>query len=153
MTRQMAQPSAEELKQAADSEASPLLEQLKTDPNNAALLARVGNIYYDVKAYPTAIEYYEKSLNVQPNDSSVRTDLGTAYWYTRDADKAIAEFNKALSYDPSKSDTLFNLGIVRWQGKKDGPGAVAAWQKLLETNPGYPGKDNVLQLIAQAQGH
>jgi cytochrome c-type biogenesis protein CcmH/NrfG len=153
MNPQMAQPSPTELKQAADSQAAPMLEQLKTDSNNAALLAQVGNIYYDVKAYPTAIEYYERSLQVQPSDSSVRTDMGTAYWYTGDADKAIAEFNKALTYEPNKSDALFNLGIVKWQGKKDGPGAVAAWQKLLETNPGYSGKDNVLQLIAQAQGH
>jgi hypothetical protein len=45
----------------------------------------------------------------------------------------------------------FNLGIVKWQGKKDGPGAVAAWKKLLETNPAYPEKDAVLQLMAQGQ--
>lgn len=56
-----------------------------------------------------------------------------------------------LPYDPKKADTLFNLGIVKWQGKKDGPGAVAAWKKLLETNPAYPGEDAVLQLMAQAQ--
>ena len=52
---------------------------------------------------------------------------------------------------PLKADTLFNLGIVKWQGKKDGPGAVAAWKKLLETNPAYPDKEAVLQLMAQAQ--
>jgi hypothetical protein len=52
---------------------------------------------------------------------------------------------------PKKADILFNLGIVKWQGKKDGPGAVAAWKKLLETNPAYPGKNAVLQLMAQAQ--
>jgi len=43
------------------------------------------------------------------------------------------------------------LGIVKWQGKKDGPGAVAAWKKLSDTNPAYPKKDAVLQLMAQAQ--
>lgn len=144
-------PSNEQLKAAADSQAAPILEQLKKDPNNAALLANVGNLYYDTKQYPIAIDYYERSLKIQPADTSVRTDLGTAYWYTGNADTAISQFNKALSYDPNKADTLFNLGIVKWQGKKDGPGAVAAWQKLLDTNPSYPNKDGVLQLIAQAQ--
>jgi len=67
------------------------------------------------------------------------------------ADAAIAEFNKSLTYDPKKAGTLFNLGIVKWQGKKDGPGAVAAWKNLLETNPAYPDKDAVLQLMAQAR--
>jgi hypothetical protein len=52
---------------------------------------------------------------------------------------------------PKKADTLFNLGIVKWQGKKDGPGAVAAWKKSLETNPAYPDKEAVLQWMAQAR--
>jgi len=143
--------SAQQLKEAADTQAAPLLLQLKAEPANAALLASLGNIYYDAKQYPAAIEYYERSLKLQPADTSVRTDLGTAYWYTGDADKAITQFNKSLTYDPRKADTLFNLGIVKWQGKKDGPGAVATWKKLLETNPAYPDKDAVLQLITQAQ--
>ena len=144
-------PSAQQLKQAADAQAAPLLLHLKADPSNAALLANLGNVYYDAKQYPTAIEYYERALKLQPANTSVRTDLGTAYWYSGNADTAIAQFNKSLTYDPNKTDTLFNLGIVKWQGKKDGPGAVAAWKKLLETNPAYPQKDAVLQLIAQAQ--
>jgi tetratricopeptide (TPR) repeat protein len=144
-------PSAEELKKAADEQAAPLLEHLKTDPNNAALLAQVGNIYYDVKQYPTAIDYYERSLKSQANNSSVRTDLGTAYWYTGNADAAIAQFNKVLSYEPNKADTLFNLGVVEWQGKKDVNGAVATWQKLLDTNPNYEAKDKVMQIVAQAK--
>jgi tetratricopeptide (TPR) repeat protein len=144
-------PSAQQLKEAADTQAGPLLLQLKAEPENPALLANLGNIYYDAKQYPAAIDYYDRSLKVQPADTSVRTDLGTAYWYTGDADAAIAQFNKSLTYDAKKADTLFNLGIVKWQGKKDGPGAVAAWKKLLETNPAYPNKDAVLQLMAQAQ--
>jgi tetratricopeptide (TPR) repeat protein len=146
-----AQPPAQELKQSADAQAAPLLEQLKADPTNPGLLTQVGNLYYDAKQYPKAIDYYERALKSQPSNTSVRTDLATAYWYTGKADVAIAQYEKSLAYDPNKPDTLFNLGIVKWQGKKDGPGAIAAWQKLLDTNPSYPNKDNVLQLIAQAK--
>jgi tetratricopeptide (TPR) repeat protein len=144
-------PSAAQLKAAADEQAAPILQQLKADPNNAGLLASAGNIYYDAKQYPAAIDYYERALKVQPGNASVRTDLGTAYWYNGDADTAIAEFNKALSYEPNKADTLFNLGIVQWQAKKDGPRAIASWQKLLDTNPGYENREGVLQLISQAK--
>ncbi len=144
-------PSPQELQQAADAQAAPILGQLKADPKNAALLTSAGNIYYDAKQYPKAIEYYEQALKIQPGDTSVRTDLGTAYWYTGNADAAIMQFNKSLAIDPHKADTLFNLGVVKWQGKKDGPGAIAAWQKLLEKNPAYPNKSAVEQLIAQAQ--
>ena len=147
----MAAPSAQELKRAADTRAAPLLERLKSEPTNSALLANLGNIYYDAKQYPLAIEYYERSLKSRPTDTSVRTDLGTAYWYNGDADTAIVQFQKSLAYEPTKADTLFNLGIVELQGKKDAKKAIAAWQKLLDTNPGYENKEKVLQLIAQAQ--
>lgn len=147
------QPSPQQMKIMADTQAAPLLAQLKSDPANTDLLARIGNIYYDTQQYPNAIDYYRRSLNVRPEDAGVRTDFATAIWYTGDADTAISEFNKALAYEPNKSNTLFNLGIVKWQGKMDINGAVAAWQKLLKTNPNYENKEKVLDLIAQAKKH
>ncbi len=134
-----------------DAQAAAKLEQLKADPSNPGLLTDIGNIYYDGKQYPAAIDYYNRALKGQPADTAVRTDLATAYWYTGDADTAIAEFSKSLTYEPTKANTLFNLGIVKWQGKHDGPGAIAAWQKLLETNPNYENKPKVQELIAQAR--
>ena len=146
-------PSPAQLQQMAETQAAPLLEKLKSDPNNADLLASVGNIYYDAQQFPTAIEYYQRVLKSQPANTGVRTDMATAYWYTGNADTAIAEFKKSLSYEPNKANTLFNLGIVEWQGKMDIDVAVSTWQKLLSTNPNYEGKDKVLELIAQAQKH
>jgi cytochrome c-type biogenesis protein CcmH/NrfG len=148
-----AQPTADQMKKMADTQAAPLLEKLKADPNNPELLANIGNIYYDTQQYPTAIDFYQRSLKAQPSNAGVRTDMATAYWYTGNADVAIAEFQKSLSYEPNKANTLFNLGIVEWQGKMDIDKAVATWQKLLDTNPNYEGKDKVLELMAQAKKH
>ena len=94
-----------------------------------------------------------EKLKADPANAGVRTDMATAYWYTGDADTAIAEFQKSLSYEPNKPNALFNLGIVEWQGKMDIGKATAAWQKLLDTNPNYEGKDKVLELMAQAKKH
>jgi tetratricopeptide (TPR) repeat protein len=139
--------------EALTKAAEPLLAQLKTNPNDFDTLTKIGNLYYDGQAYPQAIEYYEKALTVQPNNPDVRTDLGTAYWYTGDPDKAIANFQKALAVRPNHPGTLFNLGIVMWQGKKDPKAAVVAWEKLLQTNPDYPQKDQVQTLIERAKMH
>jgi len=133
--------------------AAPLLTQLKANPNDFDTLAKLGNLYYDGQAYPQAIEYYEKAVTVQPDNVDVRTDLGTSYWYSGDADKAIASFEKALAIRPNHPETLFNLGIVKWQGKKDPKGAVLVWEKLLQTNPDYPQKDQVQMLIERAKMH
>jgi tetratricopeptide (TPR) repeat protein len=148
-----AQPTPEQMKKMADVQAAPLLEQLKSDANNADLLAKVGNIYYDTQQYQSAIDYYQWSLTAQPANAGVRTDMATAYWYLGQPDTAIAEFNKSLSYEPNKANTLFNLGVVQWQGKMDIKGAVATWQKLLDTNPNYENKEKVLDLMAQAKKH
>ena len=146
-------PNPAQLQQMADTQAGPLLEKLKADPTNPGLLENIGNVYYDAQQFPTAIEYYQRALKVQPADTGIRTDMATAYWYTGNADAAIAEFQKSLSYEPNKANTLFNLGIVEWQGKMDIDKAVATWQKLLDTNPNYVGKDKVLELMAQVKKH
>ena len=148
-----AQPTPEQLKKMADTQAAPLIEKLKSDPNNPELLTSVGNFYYDAQQFPIAVDYYGRALKAKPADAGVRTDMATAYWYMGNADTAIAEFNKSLTYEPNKANTLFNLGLVKWQGKMDINGAVADWEKLLATNPNYEGKDKVEQMIAQAKKH
>ena len=54
-----APPTPEQMRHMADKQAEPLLSQLKSDPSNPALLASVGNIYYDTQQFPIAIEYYQ----------------------------------------------------------------------------------------------
>jgi len=146
-------PTPAQMQKMADTQAGPLIEKLKADPNNAGLLANIGNIYYDAQQFPAAIDSSQRAPKVEPANTRVRTDMPPAYWYSGNADTAIAEFQKSLAYEPNKANTLFNLGIVEWQGKMDIDKAVATWQKLLDTNPNYEGKDKVLELMAQAKKH
>ncbi len=146
-------PTPAQMQKMADTQAAPLIEKLKADPANPETLTSIGNVYYDAQLYPTAIDYYQQVLKVEPANTGVRTDMATAIWYTGNADGAIAEFQKSLSYDPNKANTLFNLGVVEWQGKMDIDKATATWQKLLDKNPNYEGKEKVLELMAQAKKH
>ncbi|MFZ0744534.1 MAG: tetratricopeptide repeat protein [Terracidiphilus sp.] len=146
-------PSPARLKDMADTQAAPILDKLKSDPDNPELLTGAGNLYYDAQQYSIAVDYYGRALKAKPSDAAVRTDMATAYWYMGNADKAIAEFNRSLTYEPNKPNTLFNLGVVKWRGKKDSAGAIADWEKLLAANPDYAEKDQVKQMIAEAKGH
>lgn len=139
------------LKEMADTQAAPLLDKLKSDPNNPDLLTDLGNLYYDAQQYPVAVDYYARTLKARPSDAAVRTDMGTAFWFMGNADRAIAEFNKALIDAPHNPNTLFNLGLVKWKGKMDAAGAVADWEKLLAADPNYQGKAQVEQLLADAK--
>ena len=147
------QPSQAEMQAAVTQAAAPLLEAVKSNPNDFDSLVKLGNVFYDGQQYPSAIQYYERALTIHPDNPDVRTDMGTAYWYSGNADKAIESMQTSLKYRPNHPQTLFNLGWVRWQGKSDAKGAVAAWQQLLKTNPDYPQKQQVEQYIAKAQEH
>lgn len=147
------QVTPEQLRYMADTQAAPLIQRLRSEPKNAQLLAQIGNLYYDAQQFPTAIDYYQRSLKIQPGNSNVRVDLGTSMWYVGDPDRAIEQYQTVLKAEPTKPNALMNLGVVQWQGKMNVPAAVAAWEKLLATNPGFAGKDKVQQLIAQAKKH
>ena len=136
-----------------DKAAQPMLEALKKNPKDAETLAKLGNLYYDSQLYAKAIEYYGQALKVTPSNPDIRTDMATAMFYMGDSDKALAEFEKSLSYKPNHPNTLFNMGIVKWQGKKDVKGAIAAWEQLLKSNPGYPERQKVEELLGKAKEH
>jgi len=147
------QPIPEALKEMADVQAAPLLEKLKSDPANTDVLTSLGNVYYDARQYPVAVDYYARVLRVKPADAAGRTDMGTAFWFMGNADKALAEFEKSLTFVPDNPNTLFNLGLVKWKGKMDGEGAMAAWERLLATDPNYEQKTQLEQMLAEVKTH
>ena len=153
MGQQQQMPTPAQMKAMADKQAAPLLEQLKSKPNDPALLSQIANMYYDAQIFPVAIEYYQKALAIDPKNAAVRTDMATAMVYANDPDKAITEFDQALKYDPKNSNALCNRGIVKWQAKMDVNGAVADWEMLLKQNPNYEQADKVRMYIAQAKKH
>jgi len=148
-----AQPTPEQLRQMADTQAQPLLKQLQGDPKNAALLYQIGNLYYDAQQYPEAVKYYDQSLKIDPKATDVRTDMATAYHLMGQPDRAIQEYDAVLKIDGKHANALFNEGMVKWQDKMDLNGAIASWKRLLEVHPDYAQKDKVEKLIAQAEQH
>lgn len=148
-----AEPTPEQLRRMAETQAGPVLEQLKTRPQDPKLLAEAGNIYYDAQQYRQAIDYYSRALQVEPHNPNIRTDMGTAYFYLGDADRALKEFDASLKDDPRHGQTMFNKGMVLWQGKGNAQAAVATWETLLKTIPDYPERARVEEVIGKARQH
>lgn len=146
------QVTPERLKQMADKMAEPLLAQLEKNPNDAALLAKIGDTYSSARHFEIGQEYYRRSVAAKP-DPGVMTRLATAYYYLGNADQAISTLNQALQQDPKYADALFNLGMLEWQAKSDPKAAIAAWQRLLKANPNHPKRAEVEQAIERARQH
>jgi cytochrome c-type biogenesis protein CcmH/NrfG len=128
-------PSLAAMKRMADQQAAPLLEKLGKDPNNTATLVQVGAIYHTSHQFKQAAVYYDKAVQIDPKNVANRTKLASSLYRDGDVDGALAQLNTALTYDPKDANCLFDLGMIKLQGKQDGKGALAAWQKLLKTNP------------------
>ena len=128
-------PSLDQMKQMADQQAAPLLEKLKSDPHDSALLVQVGAIYHASHRFKEAAAYFDQAVQGDPKNLTLRNRLASSLYRSGDTDGAIAQLNQALAYDPHDANSLFNLGMIRLQGKGDGKGALAAWQRLLKSNP------------------
>jgi cytochrome c-type biogenesis protein CcmH/NrfG len=128
-------PNLEQMKQMADKQAAPLLEKLKTDPNNSALLVQVGAIYHTTHRFKEAADYYIRALDTDPQNVSIRTKLASSLYRSGDIEGSVAQLNRALTYDPKDANALFDLGMIKLQGMGDPKGALAAWQRLLKMSP------------------
>jgi len=124
---------------------------LTRDPKNVQAAVGAGNLLYDAQRYHEAIGFYQQAFAANPADINVSTDLGTALWYVGRADDALAQYDRSLAVNPEHAQTLFNVGIVRADGKRDYAGAVAAWERLLATNPSYADATRVRSMIAEAR--
>jgi cytochrome c-type biogenesis protein CcmH/NrfG len=145
--------SLAEMKQIADRQAAPLLGKLKTDPNNVTLLAQAGTVYHTTHQFAQATAYYQRAVNAAPKDVALRTKLAASLYRGGDADAALAVLTQAQAIDGKDANTLFNIGMIKWQGKGDARGALAAWQRLLKTNPqmSKERRATVQQFMAEAQ--
>ena len=144
-------PGSNSLSEMADTQAAPLLMKLSADPKNPDTLISIGNLDYDAQQYPVAVDFYNRALQSRPSDASVRTDMADCLLVPATLKKQLRNSNKALTFAPTNPNTLFNLGLVKWQGKHDGAGAIADWNKLLEANPNYEQKDKVRKMLSDVE--
>lgn len=128
-----------------------LRDIIAKDPRNVQALEQLANILYDAGRYVEAVPIYQQAFALDSQNVSVSTDLGTALWYSGRPDEALEQYDKSLALNPSHPQTLINRGIVLSEGKQDLSRAIQSWEKLLETNPSYPDRPRIEQMIAQAK--
>jgi len=128
-------PGLQDMKRMADKQAAPLLAQLESKPNDGALLTQLGALYHSTHQFKDAAGYFSRAVQSDPNNVPLRNRLALSLYRSGDVDGSMAQLSEALRRDPKDANSLFNLGMIRLQGKSDGKGAVAAWQRLLKSNP------------------
>ncbi|HEY3928824.1 MAG TPA: hypothetical protein VGL89_10635 [Candidatus Koribacter sp.] len=145
-------PSLEDMKRMADKQSESLLDQLKKDPKNTQLMIKIATNYKSAHQFPEAATYFGRALELDAKNVALRDEVAAAQYYSNNVDGAISTLEAGLQFAPNDPSTLFNIGIMKYQKKNDAKGAVAAWQRLLKSNPGLPEAKRlqVEKLISQA---
>jgi tetratricopeptide (TPR) repeat protein len=124
-----------------------LLDQAAQNPTDPRPLLDLANIYYNLRQFDRAANWYEKELALDPKNVNARTDLGTAYFNLGRSQDALKEYQESLKIDPTHEPTMFNTIIVYLEGTRNLAAARAAWERLYKRNPNYPGLDRLKESL------
>ena len=133
----------------AQDQIAPLEKETQQSPSNVTAWIELGNAYFDTDQYKKAIQAYSKALELKPDNADVWTDLGVMYRKDGRPQEAIKAFDQAIAVNPKHEVSRLNKGIVLFHDLKDTPGALQAWEGLLEINPMAmaPGGMSVDQMV------
>ncbi len=115
-----------------------LKKEIEKNPKDFDSLKKLGDIYYDIRDFKSAINYYERALKIKKDDAMM-VDLATSYVNLNRVDEAINTLNKVLKDKPDFPPALYNMGIIYLHGKNDFKMAKKYWQRLYDI--GAPGFD------------
>ena len=85
---------------------------MKEDPNYAAPLNNLGNIFNEKREFDKAINFYLKAIEIDPKNKDALNNLGTVYYAKKNYEKAIKFFNKAIVIDSDYGAPWMNLGAI-----------------------------------------
>jgi tetratricopeptide (TPR) repeat protein len=143
--------SAEQTMQRVQQEMAALRTALESNPKDAAVLGRMGDLYYDAGMFDKARDFYTRSLASQPKNPNISTDLGICFQRLGQADEALRQFRASIAIDPNHWQSWLNLGIVSLFDKHDTKTAEEACAKVRALNPGFQGLPQLQQALDQAK--
>jgi tetratricopeptide (TPR) repeat protein len=115
--------------------ATELERQARAQPENSAVRAGLGDLYFDAERFDEAIPWYEAALTLDATNADVSNNMALAYFATTEVDRALRQLERSLAIDPRNLKALFSQGIVRARGKQDLAGAAESWQRVVEVAP------------------
>ncbi len=116
-----------------------LEDQASRNPEDPGPSLKLANLFFDQHMYEQAVTWYERAVKLDPKNVNARTDLGTAYFNLGRSAEALDQYKKSLEIEPTHEPTMYNLIVVNLEGLHDLKAARAAWEKLNQRDPNYPG--------------
>ena len=120
----------------------------KLDPYNGRILLNLGATYYNLGIYDEAEKTLKRSQKYY-NDRNIYRNLGLCYIQLEKFQEAEEELKLVIYLDPKFIKAYFDLGSLCFKQKKYDK-AIVEWNKILEMEPNFSEKYNVLYFIGVA---
>ena len=114
---------------------------LATSPNDAGLMAALGNVYFDASRWPDARDWYEKALRISSGDPNILTDLAVVYRNLGDFQRSIELLDQAIAIDSDHWQAWYNKVVVYQfdlHQHDDAAEALKILQELKNSNSSIP---------------
>lgn len=119
-----------------------VLHELKAlvdkDPNNAELHSRLGDAYFDIKDFNSAVTSYKRAIDINPADVDAYNDLALSYHYLNNTAEGLAYVNRGIEKNPEFQRIWLTKGFLMAFGVGSSEEAEAALERAYELNPATP---------------
>lgn len=134
------------------SEARKALEDaLRMDESRGDAHVLLGRIAFEELKFGQAASHFEEAVTTYPDEERLRFDLARAYVACGSNDKAIRTLDDAIQSGMEGSDLLRCLGVLKIK-KKDFTGAIEAYRRALDIDPGDTASRKKLAGLYHAMG-
>jgi|GEM_PF-680825 len=128
---------------------------LRLDPNHAPSMYRLGVIYTQLKAYPQAIEVWQRYRVLSKDDSAALNNLAFCYELSGKTNSAEALYAQVLAKEPDNRLARMNYGLLlARRGRYDD--ALSQWSAVLPRAQAHFNLGAVLEQLGkpgEARGH
>jgi uncharacterized protein HemY len=128
-----------------------LEEQLKTNPNHAPILLRLGEVERNMGQLTDARSHLEKAVNADPTMIDARLELSMVCYELKDANEAERQNLLVLKQDPKQPDALYNLGAIE-ANRNDLAKARDYFQQAVQDGPETASGKNAAMALTKLGG-
>ncbi len=109
--------------------------RLDANPDDPELLAHIGDIYFEMRDYNRAIDFYTRAVELNPDDVDSYNDLGLSNHYTGNSAKGLEIVEKGIKKNPYHQRIWLTKGFILAYGMGNLDGAREAWERAKALDP------------------
>lgn len=115
---------------------SQFLEQIKSKPDDSALVSQIAEAYYQLGRIDTALYFFQRLNEICPKNAVIINQIGNCFTAMGSLKEARFQYKLATNTDPEYYPAFLNLASAyQEQGSIDD--AVATYEKTIQLNSDY----------------